>query len=65
MTLGRDSTIVYNRVPKCGSRTVQDIIKLMSQEMNFTYTESMMYSRFNVAGEEAVGILIAMIEKKT
>ena len=56
MTSGRNTIIVYNRVPKCGSRTVLELIKWMNKKINVTYAASRVYKRLNITGEEAVRI---------
>ena len=33
----RCSKIIYNRVPKCASTTVERVISILSEERNFTY----------------------------
>ena len=56
MTLGRNSMIVYNRVPKCGSRTILDLFRWMSQNKTFTFKHADVEYRAILRGKLAVRI---------
>ena len=65
LALGRDSQIVYNRVPKCGSRTIVDLLRYMGKKQNFTYKHSTTYTEFNLtheAEERQVGKIFNMMK---
>ena len=65
LALGRDSQIVYNRVPKCGSRTIVDLLRYMGKKQNFTYKHSTTYIEFNLtheAEERQVGKIFNMMK---
>ena len=48
LKLGDKLRIVYNRVPKTGSRTVQDMIRIMARSNGFTYLKSPVYIEFKM-----------------
>lgn len=40
--------VFYNRVPKCGSHAMLDLITAMSTTNNFTFTRAQEYMTFNL-----------------
>ena len=48
LTLGRNSRIVYNRVPKCGSRTILDLFRRMKSHNKFSLKRSNKWHQFNL-----------------
>ena len=56
LALGRNTMIVYNRVPKCGSRTILAVIRAMKNRNNFTLKHSVKYGTTNLTRDEGVSV---------
>ena len=65
LILGRNSLIVYNRVPKCGSRTVLDLFYLMRNRTYFHMKHSQKFIQYNLTkiSEQEQAVKILRIEK--
>ncbi len=46
--------IIYNRVPKCGSRAVIDVLQRLGKQKNITYYHSPHYKHFKLSVKQQV-----------
>lgn len=44
--------IIFNRMPKCGSSTLNDLIAGLSHRHNFTFFRSVVYMKFHIPSNE-------------
>ena len=64
-TDAKSEILVYNRVPKCASTTVINILKKLSVEKKFNYIHSRIYSRrgVNISEEKILANMLAGYKK--
>ncbi len=51
---GHKIRIIYNRVPKCGSRAVIGVFMALAGKRNYSYKHSRVFSHRNMTVEEQV-----------
>ncbi len=51
---GEDMRIIYNRVPKCGSRTVNDVLRLIAEKGGLTWEHCKNFTLFRMTKQQQV-----------